>query len=102
MGTPSVRPSFLGTLLLSILSFLPASGHFAVKKIAVGQSPAYLLNILQEVRVHVLLKRVYLNLHLGAVAGEIASSKYNYISPYMARDMPVLVIWTQSPDIAVR
>ena len=28
----------------------PSLGHFAVKKIAVGQSHSYLLNILREVR----------------------------------------------------
>lgn len=49
MGTPLVRNRFVHPLV-AYCCLCSCLGHFAVKRIAVGESHSYLLNILREVR----------------------------------------------------
>lgn len=77
-------------------------GHFAVKKIAVGSSHEYLVQILREVleRFDKMFRKFSVDLIvsmlwycIGSVIGNSASPKHNHIPPCLARIMPFLFIW---------
>lgn len=90
----------LRPLLQHVLDGNPL-GHFAVKKIAVGESHSYLLKILKEVR---LLERLH---HPNIITYQyvrfcILPSLTNISQPCMVRECTVLIFWAKGAHITVR
>lgn len=77
-------------------------GHFAVKKIAVGSSHEYLVQILREVLewFYKMFRTISVDLIvsmlwncIGSVVGNSASPEHNHIPPCLARILSFLLIW---------
>lgn len=101
MGIPLVRCS-LSCLALPRLILVLATGRFAVKKVAVGQSHSYLLNILREVSQSfyggfMAAKRSF----LGSSTGKSTPSEYHHVSSCVVGDLSIFILRTQSANSAV-
>lgn len=71
-----------------------ALGRFAVKKIAVGSSHDYLVKILDEVSPCGLLIWIFSEpCGSGSTSRKSSSSKHHHISPFVARNMSLLLVW---------
>lgn len=76
-----------------------------MKKIAVGQSHSYLLNILREVS---MMTTCYSGWHLsdyvyqGSPPGTTAPSEYHPVPPFMVGNESVLIVRSEGPHVAVR
>lgn len=112
-GTALSSTYSMGTLLVGFfrctfirhkLTSFSDVGHFAVKKIAVGQSHSYLLDILREASRHILPLHIcipYVCFLAGSTFGEITPSEYHTISPLLARELSILNVRPQGPYTTV-
>jgi hypothetical protein len=84
-----------------------SSGHFAVKKIAVGESHSYLLQTLREVLFRPLPVQHQSFIHpnvwkLGPLAGTTTPPQHHHVPSCMARGLPVLGLRTIRANVTVR
>ena len=107
LARPRRKPTWYSHLFSACLEICEPrhTGHFAVKKIAVGESHSYLYRTLREVsvfNVFVYASFCCLQRVLGPSFGDTATSQYRHIPSCMARIMPVFDVRPQSSNAIVR